>query len=95
MAPPTTDKMRSTTHRFAARKHHKLRGQYLRTFAVDPSGFANEMLALSPGMMVVGTSAALPFSPRAVDALRAARDAAREAGAEAVSVAAIRQTSKL
>ena len=29
------------------------------------------MIALTPGMMVVGSEAALPFSPRALDALRA------------------------
>lgn len=42
----------------------------------DPDTLSQELLALSPGVMVVGTASTLPFSPAAVRALSAARDAA-------------------
>jgi len=45
----------------------------------DPETVASELLALSPGVMVVGSTASLPFSTRAVDALHAARAAAAAA----------------
>lgn len=51
----------------------------------DPETVAVELSALSPGMMVVGSEGALPFSTRAVRALQAARDAAVAAGADEVS----------
>lgn len=41
----------------------------------DPETVSFELAALSPGMMVVGSIAALPFSTLAVEALRAARAA--------------------
>lgn len=55
----------------------------------DPETLDQELLALSPGIMVVGSAAVLPFSPRAVEALRAARDAALGAGAAAVRVGVV------
>lgn len=39
----------------------------------DPETVAIELLALSPGVMVVGSTASLPFSTRSLDALSAAR----------------------
>ena len=42
----------------------------------DPETVASELLALSPGVMVVGSTASLPFSTRALSALSAARSAA-------------------
>jgi len=44
----------------------------------DPETVSFELAALSPGMMVVGSIAALPFSTLAVEALRAARAASLE-----------------
>jgi len=55
----------------------------------DPELVARELLALSPGVMVVGSEAALPFSPAAVEALWAARDAAAAAGSSEVSAAVV------
>lgn len=55
----------------------------------DPETIDLELLALSPGTMVVSSSAALPFSPRALDALRAARGAACDAGAAEVEAAVV------
>ena len=50
----------------------------------DPETVDLEVLALSPGLMVVGSEAALPFSPGAAHALRAARTRAASEGAAAV-----------
>jgi hypothetical protein len=52
----------------------------------DPETLDVELLALSPGTMVVGSGAALPFSPRALVALERARGAALAAGAGALDV---------
>ncbi|MEE8469614.1 MAG: hypothetical protein V3T22_14230 [Planctomycetota bacterium] len=48
----------------------------------DPETIELELTALSPGILVVGSRAALPFSTLAVEALAQARDAARGAGEE-------------
>lgn len=53
----------------------------LHAFA-DPETIELELTALSPGILVVGSRAALPFSPLAVEALARARNAARDAGEE-------------
>ncbi len=50
----------------------------------DPETVAFELAALSPGIMVVGSMAALPFSTLAVEALSAARAAALEVGGDEV-----------
>ncbi|MCP3915077.1 MAG: hypothetical protein GY711_05945 [bacterium] len=55
----------------------------------DPETLDVELLALSPGTMVVASGAALPFSPLALDALRAARGTALESGASVVSDASV------
>lgn len=52
----------------------------LHAFA-DPETIVQEALALASGILVVGSAAALPFSPRAVVALRAARSQAAAQGA--------------
>lgn len=44
----------------------------------DPETIEFELTALCPGIMVVGSDAALPFSPRAVTALEAARASTKE-----------------
>jgi ATP-dependent Clp protease ATP-binding subunit ClpA len=49
----------------------------LHAFA-DPQTIAGEALAISPGVMVVGSGATLPFSPLGLRALIAARALARE-----------------
>jgi len=53
----------------------------------DPETLAQEALALSPGVMVVGSAAALPFSPLAVRALEEARASASAAGLAEVGTA--------
>lgn len=50
----------------------------------DPETLAAEILALSPGIMVVGAKRTLPFSVRGAQALEAALDVARSAGVELV-----------
>lgn len=55
----------------------------------DPETISGEMLALSPGVMVVGSRASLPFSPLALSALRAARAAAVAASADEVACAVL------
>jgi hypothetical protein len=50
----------------------------------DPETVDLEVMALSPGLMVVGSEAAIPFSPGSVQALRAARTRAALEGAAAV-----------
>lgn len=50
----------------------------------DPETVALEALALAPGLMVVGSAGALPFSPLSVEALRAARARAAAAGWAAI-----------
>lgn len=56
----------------------------LHAFA-DPETLATEVMALCPGITVVGSERCLPFSVRGVRALFAARTAAAGAGAEAVT----------
>lgn len=51
----------------------------------DPEGMAVESLALSPGILVVGSGEATPFSTRAVAAIRGARARAIERGAREVT----------
>lgn len=51
----------------------------------DPEGMAVESLALSPGILVVGSGEATPFSTRAVDAIRRARARAIDRGAREVT----------
>ena len=53
----------------------------------DPETVAGELLALSPGLMVVGSSAALPFSTLAIDALELARQSVAHERAETVDPA--------
>lgn len=56
----------------------------LHAFA-DPETIANEALAISPGLLVVGSGSTLPFSTRGVAAIFAAREhAARECAPEVV-----------
>ena len=50
----------------------------------DPEGMAVETLALSPGILIVGSGEATPFSTRAVAAMHAARRMAIECGAQQV-----------
>lgn len=50
----------------------------------DPETLDQELLALSPGIMVVGSKAALPFSPGGVVAVRAARESSLAAGSDLV-----------
>ena len=50
----------------------------------DPETLAIETLALSPGIMVIGSGRSLPFSVRGVRALVAARARAASAGARSV-----------
>lgn len=50
----------------------------------DPETVSFELRALSPGVMVVGSEAALPFSTRAVEALESARERAIAAKADQV-----------
>lgn len=52
----------------------------------DPETIDLELLALSPGIMVVGSKAALPFSPAAVRALQRARQAGLAAGAGSIEL---------
>jgi len=58
----------------------------LHAFA-DPETLHAEVLALCPGILVVGSGRSLPFSPRALEALFAARRGARTAGTEVVGSA--------
>ena len=51
----------------------------------DPETLAIELLALSPGILVVGSDRSLPFSVRGVRVLECARGRAIEAGAAAVT----------
>ena len=55
----------------------------------DPQTIDREALALSPGILVVSSSHSMPFSPRGVDALFAARKLAIENGLEQVSPAVL------
>lgn len=55
----------------------------------DPDSLAAEALALSPGILVVGSESSRPFSPAGVRALFRARELAAGAGAAAVSPAAV------
>lgn len=50
----------------------------------DPETLDQELLALSPGIMVVGSKAALPFSPGGLVAVRAARESSLAAGSDTV-----------
>lgn len=50
----------------------------------DPGTIAFDVRAISPGILVVASDAVLPFSPRALDAARAARREACERGLERV-----------
>lgn len=52
----------------------------------DPETIDLELLALSPGIMVVGSKAALPFSPAAVRALRQARATSLAAASSSVEI---------
>lgn len=52
----------------------------------DPETLGLELLALSPGIMVVGSAATRPFSPRAVEALERARRWAAASGSERVEI---------
>jgi len=52
----------------------------------DPETLGLELLALSPGIMVVGSAATRPFSPRAVEALERARRWAAATGSERVEI---------
>lgn len=61
----------------------------------DPDTIAGDVLALAPGILVVGSDAALPFSTRALAAVRAARAravarGATEVGARDLLVEAVR-----
>jgi ATP-dependent Clp protease ATP-binding subunit ClpA len=58
----------------------------LHAFA-DPDTIASELMALCPGISVVGSERCLPFSPRGVLALRAARRAAAQGGSARVEPA--------
>ena len=53
----------------------------------DPGVLRDEVLALAPGILVVGSARSLPFSERAVRALFAARDRAEAEGAPEVGLA--------
>ncbi len=53
----------------------------------DPETLVAETLALSPGILVVGSGASLPFSPLGVRGLFRARELAAESGASAVGTA--------
>jgi len=55
----------------------------------DPETIASEILALADGILVVGSRAALPFSPRAVAGLFSARARAAERGASVLDTGAI------
>lgn len=57
----------------------------LHAFA-DPATIGAEVLALCPGIMVVGSGRTLPFSVRGVRALRAARRGAAARGADTLEV---------
>jgi len=57
----------------------------LHAFA-DPATISEEVLAISPGLMVVASGSTLPFSALAVEALIGARAAAEAAGEESVGV---------
>jgi len=60
----------------------------LHAFA-DPETIAEEALAISPGVMVVASSATLPFSPLGLRALQRARELAIEQGADEIAVDAL------
>jgi len=60
----------------------------LHAFA-DPGTIAEEVLAISPGLLVVASGSTLPFSARAVEALTRAREASESAGEEAVAVSGL------
>jgi hypothetical protein len=55
----------------------------------DPETLSFELTALCPGVMVVGSKAALPFSTLALEALRAARAAALAGGADEVETGVV------
>lgn len=57
------------------------------TFAfADPETLSEEVLALSDGLMVVGSKAVLPFSPRGVETLESARSNAASGGFSCVAL---------
>jgi len=60
-------------------------GQVVEHAFADPETLDTELLALSPGLMVVGAKAVLPFSWDAVTALRSARARALEEGCSPLS----------
>lgn len=60
----------------------------LHAFA-DPETLSIELLALSPGVMVVGSVSTLPFSQCGLEALIGARDEAVERGADEVTEAVV------
>lgn len=55
----------------------------------DPETLYEDALALAPGILIVGSAGARPFSVRAVLAARSAVDTAREAGLASVTSACI------
>ena len=59
----------------------------------DPETLDLELVALSPGIMVVGSKAALPFSPGGLNAVRAARQSSLDAGSDLVQTDALLNTS--
>jgi hypothetical protein len=60
----------------------------LHAFA-DPGTIADEVLAISPGLLVVASGSTLPFSVRAVEALTRAREASEAAGEGTVTVSGL------
>lgn len=60
----------------------------------DPQTLADEILALSPGILIVGSGRSLPFSPGSVLALEAARQAAVSAGAAKITPARLLEAAR-
>lgn len=65
--------------------HSAAHAAVLHAFA-DPGTIADEVLAISPGLLVVSSGSILPFSVQAVKVLTRARAASEAAGEEAVTV---------
>ncbi|MFN0009554.1 MAG: Clp protease N-terminal domain-containing protein [Planctomycetota bacterium] len=65
--------------------HSAAHAAVLHAFA-DPGTISEEVLAISPGLLVVASGSTLAFSVRAVEVLTRTRAAAEAAGEEAVSV---------